>query len=74
MKIMESRFWKIALSKWLSEIKSFHPGGSSDDWKRRNVPTEDTYDNIAVKENIVELTNNPDSLLKIPNGISVMFA
>ncbi len=48
--------------------------GIEDNWKGRDVPTEDTYDKIALKENIVAITHNPDSLLKTPTGISVMFA
>jgi predicted MPP superfamily phosphohydrolase len=47
--------------------------GIEDLWKNRKVPAE-AYDAIVDKRNIIALTHNPDSLLKTPNGISLMFA
>ena len=38
------------------------------------MPTVQTYDIIAEKRNIIALTHNPDSLLKAPDGISLMLA
>lgn len=48
--------------------------GIEDNWKRRMVPTGETFNKIAVKQNIIALTHNPDSLLKTPVGISIMIA
>ena len=48
--------------------------GIEDYWKNRRVPTVQTYDIIAEKRNIIALTHNPDSLLKAPDGISLMLA
>ena len=47
--------------------------GIEDLWKNRKVPVE-AFDAIADKKNIIALTHNPDSLLKAPAGISLMFA
>ena len=47
--------------------------GIEDLWKNRKVPVE-AFDAIADKKNIIAMTHNPDSLLKAPAGISVMFA
>ena len=47
--------------------------GIEDLWKNRLVPTG-VFDSIADKRNIIALTHNPDSLLRTPNGISLMFA
>jgi len=47
--------------------------GIEDNWKSRRVPTE-AFDQIAVKENIIAITHNPDSLLRTPEQISIMFA
>ncbi len=48
--------------------------GIEDYWKSRSVPTEESYDKIKTKENILAITHNPDSLLKAPEGISLMLA
>ena len=48
--------------------------GIEDYWKSRRVPLADAYDKIAVKRNIIAITHNPDSLLKTPDGISLMLA
>ena len=47
--------------------------GIEDYWKRRQVPT-DEYNQIPRKQNIIAITHNPDSLLKAPNDIALMFA
>lgn len=47
--------------------------GIEDYWKKRKIPT-DAFERIPVKENIVAITHNPDSLLKAPNEISLMLA
>lgn len=47
--------------------------GIEDLWKNRKVPVE-AFDAIADKRNVIAITHNPDSLLKTPNGISLMFA
>lgn len=47
--------------------------GIEDLWKNRKVPAE-AFDAIADKRNVIAITHNPDSLLKTPNGISLMFA
>ncbi len=48
--------------------------GIEDYWKHRAVPVQNSYDNIPSKQNIIAITHNPDSLLKAPNGISLMLA
>ncbi len=47
--------------------------GIEDYWKNRKVPLE-PFEQIADKRNIIALTHNPDSLLKSPDEISLMFA
>ena len=47
--------------------------GIEDYWKRRQVPT-DVLGVLNAKQNIIAITHNPDSLLKAPNEIAVMFA
>jgi uncharacterized protein len=47
--------------------------GIEDLWRNGNVPT-DALGKIAEKKNIIAITHNPDSLLKAPNGFSIMFA
>ncbi len=47
--------------------------GIEDLWKNHKVPVE-AFDAIADKQNVIALTHNPDSLLKAPKGISLMFA
>ncbi len=47
--------------------------GIEDNWKNRRVPTG-AFDKIPVKENILALTHNPDSLLKAPNQIALMLS
>lgn len=47
--------------------------GIEDYWKRRGVPPE-PFNQIPVKQNVIAITHNPDSLLKTPAGISLMLA
>jgi uncharacterized protein len=47
--------------------------GIEDYWKKRVVPTA-ALENIPEKRNVIAITHNPDSLLKSPNEISIMFA
>ncbi|NOT47898.1 MAG: metallophosphoesterase [Acidobacteria bacterium] len=47
--------------------------GIEDLWKRREVPVE-AFNAIAEKKNIIAITHNPDTLLRAPGEISVMFA
>lgn len=47
--------------------------GIEDYWKKRKVPV-DVLEKIPIKENIIAITHNPDSLLKTPPEISLMLA
>lgn len=47
--------------------------GIEDLWKKRRVPTE-PLGVLSERKNIIAITHNPDSLLKTPSEISVMFA
>jgi predicted MPP superfamily phosphohydrolase len=47
--------------------------GIEDYWKNRRVPVE-AFEWIPVKQNIIAITHNPDSLLKAPNEISLMLS
>ena len=47
--------------------------GIEDYWKNRNVPAG-PFEKIENKQNVIAITHNPDSLLKTPQGIAVMFA
>ena len=47
--------------------------GIEDYWRHRNVPTT-AFAAIPEKRNIIAITHNPDSLLKTPDGISLMLA
>jgi predicted MPP superfamily phosphohydrolase len=47
--------------------------GIEDLWKRGIVPTE-SFQKIPEKRNVIAITHNPDSLLRTPPQISVMFA
>jgi predicted MPP superfamily phosphohydrolase len=47
--------------------------GIEDYWKRRRVPLEPLGD-VSERKNIIAITHNPDSLLKTPSEIAVMFA
>ena len=47
--------------------------GIEDYWKNRRVPVE-AFAKIPVKENIIAITHNPDSLLKAPGQIALMFS
>ncbi|MCB1023847.1 MAG: metallophosphoesterase [Acidobacteria bacterium] len=69
IRVLENRIEEIKVN---GEILSLW--GIEDNWKHRTVPTAGTFDRISKKENIIALTHNPDSLLKAPGGISIMFA
>ena len=63
-----------------NEIESIQIGdetvrlwGIEDYWKNRRVPLE-PFDGLVDKRNVIAITHNPDSLLKTPDGISIMFA
>lgn len=47
--------------------------GIEDYWKKRTVPTA-PLDVLPERKNIIAITHNPDSLLKTPQEIAVMFA
>ncbi|HXG84833.1 MAG TPA: metallophosphoesterase [Pyrinomonadaceae bacterium] len=47
--------------------------GIEDYWKKTKVPLE-PFEKIPVKENILAITHNPDSLLETPPEIALMFA
>lgn len=53
--------------------ETFFIWGIEDYWKRRQVPVG-ALDPIDEKRNIIAITHNPDSLLKAPNEIAIMFA
>jgi predicted MPP superfamily phosphohydrolase len=68
IKVLENQVEPIQIdgeSVWLWGIEDY--------WKKRRVPLE-AFDKIPVKENIIALTHNPDSLLKSPTEISLMLA
>jgi predicted MPP superfamily phosphohydrolase len=68
IKVLENEIVPIQIngeSVWLWGIEDY--------WKKRRVPLE-AFDKIPVKENIIALTHNPDSLLKSPTEISLMLA
>lgn len=46
--------------------------GIEDYWKKKRVPVE-AFERISDKRNTIAVTHNPDSLLKAPNEISLMF-
>lgn len=48
--------------------------GIEDYWRSRSVPTKDSFDKLTEKRNVLAITHNPDSLLKSPNGISILLA
>lgn len=47
--------------------------GIEDYWKKARVPTE-AFDRLTNKENTLAITHNPDSILKAPPEIALMFA
>lgn len=63
-----------------NEIEQIRVGGETvnlwgieDLWKKRRVPLE-PLGNLSERKNIIAVTHNPDSLLKTPPEIAVMFA
>lgn len=65
------------LNNGIKEIKvgdeTVNLWGIEDYWKNRKVPLE-SFNRIPDKQNIIAITHNPDSILKSPNEISLMFA
>lgn len=47
--------------------------GIEDYWKKRRIPLDPLGD-VSERKNIIAITHNPDSLLKTPSEIAVMFA
>jgi uncharacterized protein len=47
--------------------------GIEDLWKNRRVPL-DPFSRLAEKRNVIALTHNPDSVLQMPPGFSILFA
>ncbi len=77
---MTREFENAGINVLSNEVKEIKVGdetinlwGIEDYWKNRKVPLE-PFDRIADKKNIIAITHNPDSLLKSPNEISLMFA
>ncbi|MDQ3322636.1 MAG: metallophosphoesterase [Acidobacteriota bacterium] len=68
IKILENEIETIEVSGEIINL-----WGIEDYWKNRRVPVG-AFDEIPVKENIIALTHNPDSLLKAPNEIALMFS
>lgn len=73
-------FERVGIKILDNEIKQIQPGdetvnlwGIEDYWKRHRVPTT-VLETIENKQNIIAITHNPDSLLKTPDVISLMFA
>lgn len=77
---MTREFENAGINVLSNEVKEIKVGdetinlwGIEDYWKNRKVPLE-PFEQIADKRNIIAITHNPDSLLKSPNEISLMFA
>ena len=68
IRILENQIEKISIG---SETISLW--GIEDYWKSRHVPAE-PFNKVSEKKNVIALTHNPDSLLKTPQGISLMIA
>jgi uncharacterized protein len=69
IKILENQVEHIAVGD-----ETINLWGIEDYWKNRKVPVANSYEAIAEKKNIIAITHNPDSLLKAPQGISLMLA
>lgn len=68
IKVLENEVAPVSVSD-----ETIYIWGIEDNWKKRRVPT-DAFERIPNKQNIIAITHNPDSLLKTPNGISLMLA
>ncbi len=68
VKVLENEIEPIQVSG-----ETIYIWGIEDYWKKRGVPTN-VFEQIPIKENIIAITHNPDSLLKAPNEISLMLA
>jgi predicted MPP superfamily phosphohydrolase len=79
-KKVRGEFERIGIKVLENEIEPLQVSGETiyiwgieDYWKNRRVPTN-VFEQIPNKQNIIAITHNPDSLLKAPNEISLMFA
>lgn len=79
-KRVRARFEAVGIKVLENETVSFPVGeetvnvwGIEDNWKNRRVPLE-AFERLASKENTIAITHNPDSLLKAPAEIALMFA
>lgn len=54
--------------------QTLHLWGIEDYWRARRVPLAETFDKVSERKNIIAITHNPDSLLKTPEGITLMIA
>ncbi len=68
VKVLENEIEPIQVSG-----ETIYIWGIEDYWKNRRVPTN-VFEQIPNKQNIIAITHNPDSLLKAPSEISLMFA
>lgn len=78
---VRSEFERVGITVLENDVEQIKAGdetinlwGIEDYWKSRRVPLADSYDKIEEKKNIIAITHNPDSLLKTPDGISLMLA
>ncbi len=78
---IEREFNRVGIKVLENKVERIIAGGEmiylwgiEDYWKGRRVPTQETYDQIAGKRNIIAITHNPDTVLTAPDGISVLLA
>ncbi len=69
IKVLENKVVPIDING-----ETLHLWGIEDYWKARRVPLAETYDTISKRSNVIAVTHNPDSILKTPEGISLMIA
>lgn len=77
---VRSEFERIGVKVLENEVAPLQVSGETiylwgieDYWKKNRVPTN-VFEQIPIKQNIVAVTHNPDSLLKAPEEISLMLA
>jgi hypothetical protein len=68
IRVLENEIEQINVGK-----ETINLWGIEDYWKKRSVPTA-PLDVLPERKNIIAITHNPDSLLKTPPEIAVMFA
>jgi uncharacterized protein len=80
-KRVTAEFEKVGIKILENEVEPIQIGdetvwvwGIEDYWRGRRVPLQTSFDKIPTKKNIIAITHNPDSLLKTPGDISIMFA